>query len=106
MGHARALLAVSDAEAQRTLAHRVETEALSVRDVERLAREWSAPAADAAPPAERNAHIVDLERRLSERLGTRVTLRDQRGRGKIVIDYYSAEDLDRVLGLLIGIEAI
>lgn len=103
MGHARALLALQDPEAQRALAKRVEGEKLSVRDVERLTRDWSSPKA-ADVPAERSAHIVDLESQLTERLGTRVAVRDLRGHGKIVISYYSPEDFDRVLALLMGAE--
>jgi ParB family chromosome partitioning protein len=99
MGHARALLAVTDAEAQRELARRVDTESLSVRDVERMARQRSRPVVE-RPVAAKAAHVADLEHRLSEHLGTRVSLQDRRGRGRIVIDYYSAEDLDRVLLLL------
>jgi ParB family chromosome partitioning protein len=103
MGHARAILAVEDPEARRALARRVESEKLSVRDVERLAQSWGKPAtATATPPAERNAHLTDLERQLGERLGTRVTIRDHEGRGRIAIEYYSAEDLDRLLGLIAG----
>lgn len=101
MGHARALLALGDPEAQRSLARRVESEKLSVRDVERLARTWSeakAPAGDSEPI--RSPHIADLERQLSERLGTRVSIRERAAAGKIVIDYYSAEDLERLLALL------
>jgi ParB family chromosome partitioning protein len=105
MGHARALLAVSDAEAQRTLARRVETEHLSVRDVERLARAWgeevATPPAPAPAPAT-SAHVGDLEQRLRERLGTKVSIRDRGGAGRIVIDYYSADDLERLLALLGG----
>jgi ParB family chromosome partitioning protein len=103
MGHARAILAVEDAEARRALARRVESEALSVRDVERLAQGWGkTPAGPATPPAERSAHVTDLERRLAERLGTRVTIHDHEGRGRIAIEYYSAEDLDRLLELIAG----
>lgn len=107
MGHARAILAVSDPEAQRSLARRVEAETLSVRDVERLTREWgAAPKSDAGPPivAERSAHIIDIERRLAEHFGTRVSIRDRLGHGRIGIDYYSADDLERVLDLLMGVD--
>ena len=100
MGHARALLALQDAERQRALAQRVEQEKLSVRDVERMVREALSPKASSAAPREKSPHIADIERRLSERLGTRVTLRDRRGRGRIVIDYYTHEDLDRMLVVL------
>ena len=107
MGHARALLAVPDPEGQRALARRVEGESLSVRDVERLARGWSAPKAEpAASSVERSAHLLDLEQRLSDRLGTRVAIRDRSGAGRITIDYYSAEDLERILELLIGVESL
>ena len=103
MGHARAILAVGDAEAQRALARRVEAEKLSVRDVERLAQDWGKkPVEGAVPVAERSAHLSDLERQLTERLGTRVTIKDHDGRGRIAIEYYSTEDLDRLLGLIAG----
>ena len=102
MGHARALLAVTDAEGQRELARRVGEDKLSVREVERLAREWGRGAEPEAVQPDRSPHLTDLERRLSERLGTRVTLRDRRGRGRLVISYYTSEDLDRVAELLLG----
>lgn len=104
MGHARALLAIPDAEAQRALARRVSDETLSVRDVERLARAWSDPpiaSGATAPAPEQSAHMQDLERRLTDRLGTRVSVRDQAGSGRITIRYYSAADLDRVIELLL-----
>jgi ParB family chromosome partitioning protein len=109
MGHARAILAVSDAEAQRALARRVETEALSVRDIERLAREWGASprVTDPAPVAtERSAHVIDIERQLAERLGTKVSIRDRLGHGRISIDYYSADDLERLLETLLGVDRV
>lgn len=103
MGHARAILAVGDAEAQRALAKRVEVEKLSVREVERLAQDWGkAPAVGGPPVAERSAHLSDLERQLTERLGTRVTIKDHDGRGRIAMEYYSTEDLHRLLGLMVG----
>lgn len=101
MGHARALLAVGDAEAQRALARRVEAERLSVRDVERLARAWGEPRAVSTEPAlAPSAHLAELEARLAERLGTKVSIRARAEAGKIVIDYYSAGDLDRLVTLL------
>lgn len=105
MGHARALLAISDAEGQRSLAKRVGEEHLTVRDVERLAREWGREPTPESTQAERSPHLADLERRLTERMGTRVTLRDRRGRGRVVISYYTSEDLDRVVELLLGVAA-
>ncbi len=102
MGHARALLAVSDAERQRALAGRVSVEGLSVRDVERLVQE-EAPASPASTPkAARSTHMEDLERQLRERLGTRVQVQDRGGKGRVVIEYFSAAELDRLLEVLLG----
>ena len=102
MGHARALLGLADAEAQRALARRIEAEHLSVRDVERLTRQPEEPVAAGAEVAAAplSAHLKDLERQLAEHLATRVGLRDRAGRGRIVIDYYSAADLGRLVEMI------
>ncbi len=104
-GHARALLALSDASAQRDAAAVVLAKQLSVRDTERLVKEINAPP---APPAERKPdddrkelHIRAVEERLRRSLGTKVTLQDRKsGRGNIVIRYHSADELERLLDLL------
>src|SRR5262249_27662959 len=96
MGHARALLGLADPESQRLLARRIESERLSVREAERLAKAPPAASGDEAP-AVVNPLLEDLERQLAERLATRVTIRDRGGRGKLVIDYYSAADLGRLV---------
>lgn len=104
MGHARALLAVADPEGQRALAKRVDAESLSVRDVERLAKSWTRTPSAPGQVAESSgtAHMEDLGRQLTERLGTRVVVSDRDGSGRITIRYYSASDLERVIGLILG----
>jgi len=101
-GHARALLALHDVEAQRALARRVVQEQLSVREVERAVRSaLGVPTTRSAP--ETNPHLDALAETLKQHLGTRVALRPGRGgRGKIVIDFFSADELERLLGLLTG----
>ena len=112
MGHARALLGVSDPDVQRALALRAAEEAWSVRDVERAVQ--SPPTSEApggaaasessdagAEEASRAAHLSDLEAQLRERLGTRVRLQDRGTRGRIVIEYYSRDELDRLLETLL-----
>ncbi len=102
MGHARALLGLGDVERQRALAHRVEAERLSVREVEDLVGRAERPV-PAPPPGvdEPQSHMEDLEDRLQQHLGTKVRIRQLRGRGRITIEYFSPEDLDRLLGLLL-----
>ncbi len=104
-GHARALLALSDARAQSDAAAVILAKQLSVRDTERLVKEINAPP---APPVQRDPaddrkdlHIRAVEERLRRSLGTRVTIKDSKaGRGNIVIRYYSADELERLLELL------
>lgn len=111
MGHARALLAVGDADLQRALAGRIVAEGWTVRDIERevqapapaapaTSEHVPAPLAPADDPS-RAAHFGDLERRLQEHLGTRVRIQDRGSRGRIVIDYYTPGDLERVLDLML-----
>ena len=98
MGHARALLAVEDAKRQVALAERVVREGLSVRQVERLVS-----ASGARPqrrrPALKSPLVRDIERRLREALGTKVTIEEgtKPGTGRILVEFYAAADLDRIL---------
>ncbi len=108
-GHARALLAVGEPDAMRVLASRVLAEGLSVREAERAAAgEQTAPPPRAFPPPrrgprERSPHLVELEQRLRQSLGTRALVKPGRGkRGKIVLYYASLEDFDRLFEILAG----
>lgn len=100
MGHARALLGVSGAQ-QSTLARRIVSESLSVREAERLVRGLrdasETPAVKPAPVPDPN--ITELETSLSERLGAQVAVRhSQGGKGTLTIRYTSLDELDGILG--------
>jgi ParB family chromosome partitioning protein len=102
-GHARALLALPDAVAQDALAHRVVAEGLSVRAVEEIVavadrredvvRRPRAAAAQAPAAA-------DLAERLSDVLETRVSVHLGRRRGKVVIEFASIDDLERIVAAM------
>ena len=96
MGHARALLALSDPGEQKRLAGRIEREGLSVRAVEKIIQSYS-ERDKTKKVVYKSAHIRDLEERLRRALGTRVRIAEGRGRGKIVIEFYSNDDFDRIL---------
>ncbi|MBL8863607.1 MAG: ParB/RepB/Spo0J family partition protein [Planctomycetes bacterium] len=105
MGHARALLGLTRPERIVDLVGRIVREGLSVRDVEALVRSESRPAAGGSgailTPPGTPPWIRDLEQRIEEHLGTKVTVRNQPGfRGQIVIDYFNRTDLDRVCQVL------
>jgi ParB family chromosome partitioning protein len=107
-GHARALLGAPSDKAMSDIADKTVRGKLPVRKVEQLvrtakARESGVPAAEDAgakgKPATSPA-IRDLEARLRRRLGTRVEVRDDGGRGELVVAYGSLDELDRVLSII------
>ncbi len=100
MGHARALLGLSDARKQVELAERAVKDGWSVRRVEAEVRRLTEAAKQGsgkAPEAVRPA-AADAARRLTEALGTRVEVREGRRRhtGRLVIEYYSLDDFERI----------
>jgi ParB family chromosome partitioning protein len=102
--HGRALLALEDAEGQRTLAQRIAAEGLSVRQTEELVRTYSAhPVSRAATerPA-RDAKLLQIEEALGDALATRVRVQRAKRKGKIVIEFGSKGDLDRIVDRIVG----
>lgn len=101
MGHARALLGLGDDEAIKRAAAHVISKRLSVRQTESLVRKEKSgggtkDAADA--PRTNRAEVRAIEERLQRALGTKVKLTDWgKGRGKIEIEFFSYEELDRLL---------
>jgi ParB family chromosome partitioning protein len=99
-GHARALLTLEDPEGQKTVALRVAAEGLSVRQVEDLAKSYREGRHVAAQPrsaAPRDARILQAEEFLADQLSTRVRIQVSRRKGRIVIDFGSRKDLDRIV---------
>lgn len=101
-GHARALLSLPGEGARRRAWLLVRKRGLSVRQTEELVR-WgggAAPAARAGRPAD--AETAALEERLRQALGTRVRLTRGRRGGRLTIHFYSDEELEAILGRLLG----
>ncbi|MCC3774829.1 ParB/RepB/Spo0J family partition protein [Streptomyces sp. UNOB3_S3] len=105
-GHARALLSVEDSEEQEKLAYRIVAEGLSVRSVEEivtlLKSQSKKPAKGKGPRAGARVApaLTDLASRLSDRFETRVKVDLGQKKGKIVVEFASMEDLERILGTL------
>jgi len=103
-GHARCLVALPDEETQRKVAEKAVAQGLSVRQVERLTKrmlEPRDPASTAEDPLDPNvkAAITEMERVL----GTKVRIVEKSDRrGRIEIDYYSPDDLDRIYAAIVG----
>ena len=99
MGHARAILALPTDELRRKLANRAMAGRLSVREVERhVRRAIEGKALPKEDKKEKQAHIIDLERRLQSILGTKVSIKANKRspRGRIIIDYYSLDEFERL----------
>ena len=99
MGHARAILALPTDELRRKLANRAMAGRLSVREVERLVRRYLAGTGQAKTTARsKPPHILDLERKLSSQLATKVSIETRKNgqRGKIIIEFYSLDEFDSI----------
>ena len=99
-GHARSLLAVEDHELQYKLAQKVFDEKLSVRDIEKLMKSFSKEEKKKKEENKNQFIYQDLEEKMKALLGTKVSINHKaNNQGKIVIDYYSNEELERILYL-------
>ena len=101
-GHARALIGIEDKEKQIELATKIFDEKLSVRETERLVKNILNPA-----PKKEKEEFTDqfvyknLENKLKDKIGSNVSInRKNKNKGKIEIEYYSTEDLERIVALI------
>ena len=101
-GHARAILAISDVDTQMSVATKVFDEKLSVRETEKLVKsvlEPSTPKKTVTNTAE-DAIYQNLEEKMKSIIGTKVSInRKKNNKGKIEIEYYSQEELERIIEL-------
>jgi ParB family chromosome partitioning protein len=109
-GHARAVLSLGDKDAMSSLATRVAAEDLSVRQTEDIVRRFvEAPQETAekrrvaeALTSQSDANLGEVEEILSEQLATRVSIQMGAKRGKVVIEFGSPDDLERIVSEIIG----
>ena len=105
MGHARALLGLETAARQLAAWRAVMAKKLSVRETERLvnrARKQGAEDSLPRPRAPLASYLTEIAEDLSRHFGTRVEIRRKGKRGRLQIDFYSDEDLDRLVSLIKG----
>jgi ParB family chromosome partitioning protein len=106
LGHSKVLLSISDPREQRLLFEKIAEEKLTVRDLEGAAETARVESGDGKRSegktrrprggALKSPQVVSLEEHLSEKLGTRVRIREKAGRGRITIEFYSSEDFERI----------
>jgi ParB family chromosome partitioning protein len=100
-GHARALLGLSKAQAQNAALQTILKEGLNVRQTEELVRRLSGERRKSSSPRKKSADLSDLEEKLRQALGTRVTLSSSARGGRIVIHFYSDEELNTLVDRLL-----
>ncbi len=102
MGHARALISIESAEIQKRIAEAIIEKGLSVRQVEEMSKKalQAQRVAQGKNVRPKDRDIQILEEELQRILGTKVSIKDRKGKGKLLIEYYTLDDLDRILGVL------
>ncbi len=107
-GHARAILSLETKEKQKELCALIIKKGLSVREAEALVRRWSEGLKRKTAPDRRKGELENqlnsLQDSLRRRLGTKVRIIPNGKRGKIEIEYYSPDDLERIVEVVLGHE--
>ena len=105
MGHAKVLMGLASSEQQKALGARIIAQGLSVRQTEKLAKQplekpVTLKTLEAEVPQDPN--VAAAIREIERALGTRVRLKGNDLRGRIIIEYHSSDDLDRIYAILLG----
>ena len=105
-GHARALLAIDDEEQQFILANRIFDEKLSVREIEKIVKDLKNPKKEIKKTKIEHTYVYEKkEQQMKKIIGTKVSENPKaNGKGKIEIEYYSEEELERIYDLIMTIK--
>ena len=101
-GHGRTLLGIKDGDLQYEIAQRVIDDEISVRELEKIIKNIANQLENKEPKEDKelNSYYKDVRDRLQDYFGTKVNLSNKRNKGKIEIEYYSSEDLQRILDII------
>lgn len=102
-GHARTLVAIDDENRQKELADLFVKKGLNVREAEKLAAQEAKRAAKKVRPKKEDVEMTQLVEDLRTLFGTKIDLQRGKDKGKIVIEYYSKEEFDRIIDLLLNV---
>lgn len=100
-GHGRTLLAIKDFEVQYEIAQQVIDERLSVRELEKIIKKMNEPTSrTSSSKQELNPYYKEIKNQLQDYFGTKVNISNKNNKGKIEIEYYSEDDLQRILDII------
>lgn len=99
-GHGRALAVIHDPVLQRKLTERIIREELSVRDIEKIVASLTGKKASQQPASRAHIDYSSFEKRLNERFSSPIRIKSGKKKGRIEIEFFNEEDLDRIIELL------
>lgn len=100
-GHARTLITVEDAEKQAKLADTIVQRNMNVRETENFVNEQLHPKESKThKKTNKDVNILDIEEKLKSALGTKVDLQHRQNKGKIIIEYYSNDEFERIIDII------
>ena len=99
-GHGRTLLSLNDGDLQYEVAQKVIDEEMSVRQLENFIKSMTIGKKENKKNKELNPYYKDIREKLQDYFGTKVNLTSKKNKGKIEIEYYSEEDLQRILDII------
>lgn len=103
-GHARTLLGIDNPAKQKEIAVAIIEKGLTVRDVENIIKNLNKPKVTLVKPQEKSLELKDFENKIKRVFSTSVSIKGNDNKGKIVIDYYSIDDLNRIYEILSGLQ--
>ncbi|GJL78830.1 MAG: chromosome partitioning protein ParB [Nitrospinaceae bacterium] len=101
MGHARALLGLESVKDMEAVRQEILKKNLNVRQTEGRVKQFRAVPAEPSPSRKKNVFLKNLETELERKLGTKVEITPRQKGGKVVITYYSNDDLERIRGMIV-----
>ncbi|MBU0952394.1 MAG: ParB/RepB/Spo0J family partition protein [Elusimicrobia bacterium] len=99
-GHARTLAGIPESDKQKELLKRIQREKLTVREIENIVKDWKSEirrSGGKPVKRKRSAELIDFENNLQKALGTKVQVFSRGKKGKIIIHFYSLEELDKIV---------
>ena len=100
-GHARTLITIEDEEKQNKLASYITEKKLSVRETEEyVKKQTNKKEKSKSSPKISDPSVLEIEEKLKSYLGTKVNLQHRKNKGKIIIEYYSNDEFERIVDLI------
>ena len=100
-GHARAILALKEEKLQKEIGEKVIKKQLSVRQTEKLIKNIMKERDNNKKTTGQSPEIIEIQERLQSALAAKVMIKEKRGKGKIEIEFYTADDLSRILDIIL-----